>query len=220
MRKVVLLLAALLVLTPVAGADIADEIERSTAAATTSRTRLGPGEHAVPAGRPGRTTRTASRSRSPARRPATSATASSTTSTRTCSPRTASPSGASSGASSWTTRSACATRPAARARRSRSTRPTRWRRSATTSARSTSAARRPRPARAPARRRASRSTRSRSYIDGSSVYGGTNARLEWLREGPVDGNLANNGATLLLPDGYLPRARRPRQRGDGAARWR
>ncbi len=44
-----------------------------------------------------------------------------------------------------------------------------------------------------------------SYIDASSVYGGTDARLEWLREGPVDGNLANNGPHLLLPDGYLPR---------------
>ena len=46
-----------------------------------------------------------------------------------------------------------------------------------------------------------------SYIDAFSVYGGTNARLEWLRTGPVDGNMANNGATLMLtPDGYLPRA--------------
>jgi hypothetical protein len=46
-----------------------------------------------------------------------------------------------------------------------------------------------------------------SYIDAFSVYGGTNARLEWLRTGPVDGNMANNGATLTLtPDGYLPRA--------------
>jgi hypothetical protein len=45
-----------------------------------------------------------------------------------------------------------------------------------------------------------------SYIDAFSVYGGTNARLEWLRTGPVDGNMANNGATLLLPGGYLPHA--------------
>jgi NAD(P)H-flavin reductase len=45
-----------------------------------------------------------------------------------------------------------------------------------------------------------------SYIDGFSVYGGTEARLEWLREGPVDGNLSNNGARLLLgADGLLPR---------------
>jgi hypothetical protein len=46
-----------------------------------------------------------------------------------------------------------------------------------------------------------------SFIDGFPIYGGTNARLEWLRTGPVDGNMANNGATLLMtPDGYLPRA--------------
>jgi len=44
-----------------------------------------------------------------------------------------------------------------------------------------------------------------SYIDGFSVYGGTNSRLEWLREGSVDGRLSNNGAKLMLDDGYLPR---------------
>jgi hypothetical protein len=45
-----------------------------------------------------------------------------------------------------------------------------------------------------------------SYIDGFSVYGGTEPRLEWLREGPVDGNLSNNAARLLLgPDSLLPR---------------
>jgi hypothetical protein len=45
-----------------------------------------------------------------------------------------------------------------------------------------------------------------SYIDGFSVYGGTQARLEWLREGPVDGVMVNNGARLLLgADGLLPR---------------
>jgi hypothetical protein len=45
-----------------------------------------------------------------------------------------------------------------------------------------------------------------SYIDAFSVYGGTEARLEWLREGPVDGDLSNNGARLLLAgDGLLPR---------------
>ena len=43
-----------------------------------------------------------------------------------------------------------------------------------------------------------------SYIDAFSVYGGTDARLEWLRNGPVDGNMANNSATLMLPGGYLP----------------
>jgi hypothetical protein len=45
-----------------------------------------------------------------------------------------------------------------------------------------------------------------SYIDGFNVYGGTTSRLEWLREGPVDGNINNNGARLLLPNNYLPRA--------------
>jgi hypothetical protein len=45
-----------------------------------------------------------------------------------------------------------------------------------------------------------------SYIDGSNVYGDDAGRLEWLREGPVDGRLANNGARLLLSGGYLPRA--------------
>jgi hypothetical protein len=44
-----------------------------------------------------------------------------------------------------------------------------------------------------------------SYIDAWSVYGGTAERLEWLREGPLDGRLSNNGARLALPDGYLPR---------------
>ena len=46
-----------------------------------------------------------------------------------------------------------------------------------------------------------------SYIDGWAVYGGTPERLEWLRVGPVDGRMANNGASLLLTrTGYLPRA--------------
>lgn len=45
-----------------------------------------------------------------------------------------------------------------------------------------------------------------SYIDGWAVYGGDDTRLEWLREGPVDGDLANNSALLLMPDDYLPRA--------------
>jgi hypothetical protein len=46
-----------------------------------------------------------------------------------------------------------------------------------------------------------------SYIGAWNVYGGSEERLEWLREGPVDGDLSNNGAHLLLtPEGYLPRA--------------
>ncbi|MFC6084505.1 peroxidase family protein [Sphaerisporangium aureirubrum] len=44
-----------------------------------------------------------------------------------------------------------------------------------------------------------------TYLDASTVYGENDTRLEWLREGPVDGNLANNGARLLLPGNYLPR---------------
>jgi hypothetical protein len=53
-----------------------------------------------------------------------------------------------------------------------------------------------------------------SYIDAMSVYGSTADRLEWLREGPVDGNLNNNSARLLLPDGHLPRAT---SRGDATS---
>lgn len=54
-----------------------------------------------------------------------------------------------------------------------------------------------------------------SYLDAWNVYGGTAARLEWLREGPVDGNLANNGPHLLLDqDGNLPRRN---ERGNSSA---
>jgi hypothetical protein len=46
-----------------------------------------------------------------------------------------------------------------------------------------------------------------SFIDGSQVYGVTNARLDWLRTGPVNGDATNNDATLLMSAGnYLPRA--------------
>lgn len=54
-----------------------------------------------------------------------------------------------------------------------------------------------------------------SYIDAWAVYGGEDDRLEWLREGPVDGDLSNNGAHLLISNrGYLPRAD---ARGDAEA---
>jgi peroxidase len=43
-----------------------------------------------------------------------------------------------------------------------------------------------------------------SYIDAEAVYGTTNARLDWLREGSFDGNPANNGARLLMPNNLLP----------------
>ena len=66
---------------------------------------------------------------------------------------------------------------------------------------------------------ASRSTPSAATSTRSAVYGGTDARLEWLREGPVDGNLSNNGAKLLLaPDGTLPR-RTARGNAATAPRW-
>jgi hypothetical protein len=39
------------------------------------------------------------------------------------------------------------------------------------------------------------------------VYGTTGARLDWLRNGPLDGDPTDNAATLLMsPDNYLPRA--------------
>jgi hypothetical protein len=52
-----------------------------------------------------------------------------------------------------------------------------------------------------------------SFIDASQVYGTTNARLDWLRAGPLDGDPTNNDAHLLLPGGYLPAAS---ARGDAA----
>jgi hypothetical protein len=45
-----------------------------------------------------------------------------------------------------------------------------------------------------------------SLLNAFAVYGGTNARLDWLRNGSNDGNPTNNQATLMLPGGYLPRA--------------
>ncbi|PZD72211.1 hypothetical protein C1752_03797 [Acaryochloris thomasi RCC1774] len=53
-----------------------------------------------------------------------------------------------------------------------------------------------------------------SFIDGWAIYGGSEERLEWLREGPVDGDLSNNGARLLLEDGFLPTAE---ARGDASS---
>lgn len=44
-----------------------------------------------------------------------------------------------------------------------------------------------------------------SYIDAEVVYGTNNTRLDWLREGSVDGNPTNNSARLLMQDNYLPR---------------
>ncbi|HET9140702.1 peroxidase family protein, partial [Actinophytocola sp.] len=44
-----------------------------------------------------------------------------------------------------------------------------------------------------------------SYIDAFSVYSGSPTRLDWLREGSVDGNPTNNSARLLMQNNYLPR---------------
>ncbi|MBB5873318.1 hypothetical protein F4553_006752 [Allocatelliglobosispora scoriae] len=44
-----------------------------------------------------------------------------------------------------------------------------------------------------------------SFIDAWAVYGGSDARLDWLRDGSQDGDPTNNSATLFLPGGYLPR---------------
>ena len=45
-----------------------------------------------------------------------------------------------------------------------------------------------------------------SYIDAWAVYGGSDERLDWLRDGAVDGDPTNNEATLVTVDGYLPTA--------------
>jgi len=53
-----------------------------------------------------------------------------------------------------------------------------------------------------------------SFIDGFAVYGGSEERLDWLREGPLDGDPSNNEAALLMsPERYLPTAE---MRGDAA----
>ena len=162
---------------------------------------------------PRRTTRIAEASPSRGRRPATSATASSATRRRTSSPRTASRNGARCGASSWTTRSGCARRPAA------STRPLAY--DAARSARELPQRLRLDRLRAHAggARDGRRSTTRQQlntvggYIDASSVYGDSAERLEWLRR---YGDEGDNGASF--PPRRLPPARRrPRRRGDAPA---
>ena len=44
-----------------------------------------------------------------------------------------------------------------------------------------------------------------SFIDAWAVYGGTDTRLDWLRNGSLDGNPDNNSGSLLLQTNYLPR---------------
>ena len=47
-----------------------------------------------------------------------------------------------------------------------------------------------------------------SLNNGFNVYGSTVNRLEWLREGPVNGDMSDNSAKLLLTEeGFLPRER-------------
>jgi len=53
-----------------------------------------------------------------------------------------------------------------------------------------------------------------TYLNAFVVYGGTDQRLDWLRDGSLDGNPTNNSALLMLPDEYLPRRD---ARGDAAA---
>ncbi len=43
-----------------------------------------------------------------------------------------------------------------------------------------------------------------SYLSANVVYGATNARLDWLRSGSLDGDPTDNSAALMLPGGYLP----------------
>jgi hypothetical protein len=45
-----------------------------------------------------------------------------------------------------------------------------------------------------------------AFIDAEAVYGRTDVRLDWMRNGTVDGNPDNNLGTLLMPSNYLPRA--------------
>ncbi|MEV4316159.1 peroxidase family protein [Actinocrispum sp. NPDC049592] len=53
-----------------------------------------------------------------------------------------------------------------------------------------------------------------SFLDAEAVYGTSDARLDWLRSGSLDGNPDNNSGSLLLPNNYLPRAT---QRGNPSA---
>jgi hypothetical protein len=53
-----------------------------------------------------------------------------------------------------------------------------------------------------------------SFLDAEAVYGTTDARLDWLRSGSVDGNPDNNSGSLLMSNNYLPRAD---QRGNPSA---
>src|SRR3954470_23782204 len=45
-----------------------------------------------------------------------------------------------------------------------------------------------------------------AFLDAETVYGTSDARLDWLRDGSLDGNPDNNSALLMMPGNYLPRA--------------
>jgi len=45
-----------------------------------------------------------------------------------------------------------------------------------------------------------------SFLDAEAVYGPSDSRLDWLRDGTLDGNPDNNAGTMMLPGNYLPRA--------------
>ena len=199
MRKVVLLLAALLVLIPVAGADIADEI-RTLDGSGNNRNHPDWGKTNTQYLRVARS-ELRRRDRETCRRPADPLRQQPRLQrrrTRTCSRRTASPSGASSGGSSWTTRSVCARRPAARPRRSPSTRPTRSRPSRIPRLDPRSRARRPRPAPAPA-------TPATADQHGLELHRRLQrlrrdtTRLEWLREGRSTEPSPTTGRSCCLP---------------------
>ena len=69
-----------------------------------------------------------------------------------------------------------------------------------------------------ARPRASRSTRSAATSTARASTAASSERLEWLREGPVDGDMSNNGATpaaaatAMLPRRDAAATPRPRRR--------
>ena len=215
-RRIVLLaLLCLLVLVP-AGAALVAPGRTLDGAATTSPIPTGASQHPVPP-RGGRNYADGIRRRSPGRRRGTSATAIFNDVGQNLFSE--------NGVTQWGFVVGPVPRPHVRApaggrRRERADRvrprPTRSRSSRTTSARSPFTRTPAAPGTGRHARRGSRSTRQQLHRRARRLRRHDDARLEWLREGPVDGNLANNGASCCCGDGYLPRARRPRQRRDGA----
>ena len=58
-----------------------------------------------------------------------------------------------------------------------------------------------------------------SYIDGSNVYGVTDTRLDWLRDGPRRRERSNNSATLMLTRTATCRAQTPAATRRPRRRW-